>query len=101
MKNITDKSVTDIEKGICVIKFWAIWCGPCQKMNPIVEIIEKEFSNINFFSVDIDEVPSIAQKYRVRTLPTLLVLNEGVEVARIAGLPAIDSIRKMIRESAP
>lgn len=88
-----------VQDGPCLVKFGATWCGPCKKLEPIFETLKNEFSEICFISVDVEQESGLAQKYRVRTLPTLLLLKDGQEISRIPGLIGIDSIRKLLRES--
>ncbi len=93
-----DESEFKVESGIYVVKFTATWCGPCKKIAPALIQLETEFPDIKFISVDIDQVSSLPQKYKVRSLPTLLVLKNGEEVNRIVGLSLIDPMRKIFRD---
>lgn len=85
--------------GLCLVKFGATWCGPCLKLEPLLEILKKEFSEITFVSIDVEQKPHLAQKFKVRTLPTLLLLRDGAERSRLSGLTTIDLIKKLLRES--
>ena len=99
MLTITDESEFNPELGLIAIKFEAAWCGPCKKMEPQMHKIEEEFSeNIRFLTIDVDKVPSIAQKYRVRTLPTVLLLKNSHEINRINGVTLIEPLRKAFRD---
>lgn len=97
--NIVIDNELRVQDGLCLVKFWATWCGPCKKLEPLFETLKNEFSEICFVSVDVEQESSLAQRYKVRTLPTLLLLKDGQEVSRISGLTGIDSIRKLLRES--
>lgn len=87
--------------GFCVLKFSAIWCAPCKKLNPIFEKLITEFSFVNFFSVDVDDLSFLAQKFAVQSVPTVILLNNGVECKRIVGIQPIDVFRKVIRDAIP
>lgn len=100
MISITSDSELQVDTGLYVIKFWATWCGPCKKMEPTLSILESEFEAIKFISVDVDQIPTLAQKYRIKTLPTLLLINNGQEINRISGMSLIDPLRKLFRETA-
>lgn len=100
MNSIMSDSDLEIESGLYVIKFWATWCGPCKKMEPTLLQLESEFEMMKFISIDVDQVPTLAQKYRIKTLPTLLLLNNGKEVNRVTGMSLIDPLRKLFREVA-
>ncbi len=98
MRNVNSESDFQLGLGVCAIKFSAEWCGPCKKMEPTVEKLESEFKGATFLTVDVDDVPSIAQKYKVRTLPTFLILKDGQEVHRITGTSLIDPLMKIFQD---
>jgi thioredoxin 1 len=98
MLTITNESDFQPELGLVAVKFGAEWCGPCKKLEPNFLKIEEEFSNVKFMTVDVDQIPSIAQKYRIRTLPTILLLKNNKEINRINGLALIDPLRKAFRD---
>lgn len=84
--------------GIFAIKFSASWCAPCKRMEPTLKTLEEEFSTVKFISVDVDETPNIAQKYKVRALPTILTIKDGQEINRITGFSLIEPLRKIFRD---
>ena len=69
-----------------VKKFYATWCGPCKMLTPIMEKVQTKFSDVSFESVNIDEQFEVAQKYYVRSVPTVIVEKDGKEIHRFAGL---------------
>lgn len=87
-----------LESGVCAVKFSAAWCGPCKRMEPTVEALESEFTTAKFMSVDIDTTPDIAQKYKIRAIPTILIMKDGQEVNRVTGLTLIEPLRKIFRD---
>lgn len=99
MLAITNESDFKVSSGIVAVKFWATWCGPCKRMNPIVDKMESEFEFVKFLSIDVDQVPSIAQRYKIRALPTLIILKNGKEINRINGLVLTSPLRKAFREA--
>jgi thioredoxin len=98
MLAITNESDFDALTGFVAIKFWATWCAPCKRMSPILDKMEDEFKSIKFVSVDVDQIPAIAQKFKVRMLPTLLLLKNGREMNRINGVVLTDPLRKAFRD---
>lgn len=98
MRSVNSESDFQLGSGVCAIKFSAEWCGPCKRMEPTVEKLESEFKNATFLSVDVDDVPSIAQKYKVRSLPTFLILKDGQEINRVTGVSLIEPLRKIFRD---
>lgn len=97
MISITSDSDFQVSSGLYLVKFWATWCGPCKRMEPTIKQLESEFNMIKFLSVDIDQTPTLAQKYRIKTIPTLLLIKDGTEINRIVGLSLIDPLRKALR----
>lgn len=98
MLSILNESDFNVGHGLYAIKFWATWCGPCKVLNPTIERLDKEFENIKFLSVDIDQVPSLAQKYKIKSLPTLLLIEDGEEANRIIGVSLMGPMRASLRD---
>lgn len=88
----------DLTVGICAVKFGAAWCGPCQMMEPLLQKMKNEFSGINYISVDIDDKPQLAKTYRIRSLPTVILLKEGQEVTRLVGAVKTEPLRKALKD---
>lgn len=75
-----------------ILKFSATWCQPCKRMIPIMEELKQAKPDIKIEEIDIDEAPLLAQKYKVKVLPTIIILDEEIELARFAGVTALKSI---------
>lgn len=75
-----------------VLYFSAPWCGPCRTFKPIMESLQGEMS-ITF--IDVDASPQTAQTWNVRSVPTTLVIHNGMEVGRLVGLKSKDEIRDL------
>ena len=71
---------------IQVKKFYAQWCGPCKMLTPIMEGVKKNHTDVQFENIDVDSDFEIAAKYSIRSVPTVIVEKDGVEVQRFAGL---------------
>ena len=79
--------------GITVVDFFADWCGPCRKMGPILEEVEKELaSNVKFTKINTDNNIEMAKKYQVSGLPTLMIFKNGEPAERMVGLMPKTSI---------
>lgn len=81
----TNEFTTVVAQGRVVLDFWAEWCGPCKKVMPMVEELEKESGDVSFFKVNVDKEYTLAQEYNIKSIPTFVVLENGKEVHRIAG----------------
>jgi len=69
-----------------LIDFWAIWCGPCKMVAPIVEEIAKEYNGkLKVGKMDVDSNPDIALRFGIRSIPTLMVFKGGKPVDQIIG----------------
>ena len=71
--------------GTVLVDFYADWCGPCKMVSPIVDEIAKEHSDIRVGKVNIDNDGTLAIKYNVTSIPTLIVFRNGKEQSRIVG----------------
>jgi thioredoxin 1 len=84
--------------GKAVVDFYADWCGPCQMMKPTFEKVSKEFKEVNFFKVNVDNGQEAAARYDVRSIPTLIFLKDGKEADRIVGVAYEADFKKKINE---
>lgn len=83
-----------------LLDFWAGWCYPCKMMEPVLEELEKEFSNkVKFkkIDVDVDKEARIASQYNVRSIPTLVILKEGKETDRLVGISSKELIKAKLQ----
>ena len=69
-----------------LVDFSATWCGPCQRLAPTVhEVAEESEGKYKVCEVDVDEAPGLVQKFRIMSVPTLVVMAEGKEAVRLVG----------------
>ena len=81
-----------------VKKFYAEWCGPCKMLTPIMEHVQTKFTDVSFESINIDSQFEVAQKYYVRSVPTVIIEKDGKEVQRFAGLQSEMAYSNAINE---
>jgi thioredoxin 2 len=69
-----------------LVDLWAPWCGPCRFVAPVLEALSRDFAGrLKVVKVNVDENPQVARRFEARSIPTLVVLQDGREVDRIVG----------------
>ena len=84
------------EKGKVLVDFWAQWCGPCKAMKPTLEQY-KESSKVPLVMVNVDTENEIAAKYGVRSIPCLIVIEDGKQVAKKIGMQTLDQLKELVK----
>lgn len=79
-----------------LVDFWASWCGPCKMLSPLVDQIAEERSDIKVCKLNVDEQQDIAVKYKVMSIPTLIVFKNGEEANRSVGVQPKENILAML-----
>ena len=80
-----------------LVDFWATWCGPCRMLAPtIAQIAEEKAGQVKVCKLDVDEVPSVAQKYGISSIPTLIVFKNGTVVRSSVGVQPKAAIEAML-----
>lgn len=80
-----DAAITNSDKPV-LVDFWAGWCGPCRAISPIIEQLSQEYADkIIVGKVDVDAEPALAQRYRVMSIPCVIMFKDGEPVAQSMG----------------
>ena len=89
------KEVLNSDKPV-LLDFFASWCGPCRMVGPILDEIAEEREDIKVCKVDIDEQPELASRYRIMSVPTLMVLKNGQVMEQSIGAKPKHQILAMV-----
>ena len=91
-----DKKVTELSEsqfdaaianGVTLVDFWAPWCGPCRMQGPILEEVAKSVDGqVKIAKVNVDEAESIAGRFGIQAIPTLLLFKDGNDIRRFVGV---------------
>jgi thioredoxin 1 len=79
--------------------FTADWCNPCKKVKPIVEEMNRE-NLIKFQMIDVDSEMELVKRFDIKSVPTFILIEDGVEVKRITGAQTKDQLEKFINIKA-
>ena len=83
-RNNFNQEVLNSDKPV-LMDFWALWCGPCRMVVPLVEEIAKERSDIKVVKINVDEEQELAMQFGVMSIPTLVVMKNGKIVNQVTG----------------
>ncbi|WP_077285203.1 thioredoxin [Cognaticolwellia aestuarii] len=82
-----------------LIDFWASWCGPCKSMTPVFEQVANEkVAELKAIKVNIDDIPSLAQKYGIRSIPSLLLLKNKLVTSEHLGAASKSDVIEWLNE---
>ena len=90
-----EELVLKSEKTV-LLDFWAVWCGPCRMVSPIVDEIAKENPNITVGKINVDEQPELAASFSIMSIPALFVIKQGKIANQIIGYRPKEEILSML-----
>lgn len=97
-KVVTDTNIKEVlaSAPVVLVDFWAVWCGPCKMLAPVVEQIANEHSEIKVGKVNVDDEPELAAKYGISSIPTIIVFKNGEAANRSVGFVAKERLEALL-----
>ncbi len=101
LENLTAENFNDkiSSTPLTVIDFWAPWCGPCKSFAPIFEKIAGENPDILFGKVNTEEEQAIASEFQIRSIPTIMIIREGIIIFNQAGMLPEDALVDVLKQA--
>ena len=102
IKILTDQNFQNkIKSGTFLVYFWASWCMPCKMMAPVLnEVAEEAGDKVTIAKLNVDEQKATAARFSVRSIPTMILFQNGKEVKRIVGVKSKDYLLKELDRNA-
>jgi len=102
IKVVNDKNFNEEiadSDNIVVVDFWAPWCGPCKMLTPVIEELANEMGKeVKFAKINVDESPMIASKYKISSIPTVMVFSKDIVKETMVGFRPKADLKKIIEK---
>lgn len=94
MIKIYDKEDLTKLEGLYLVDFYADWCGPCKMLGQVLETLE----NINIIKVDVDKEGELAKKYKIMSIPNILIIKDGEIKKQLVGFRSKEDLEREIND---
>ena len=86
-----------IENSKVVVDCFAVWCGPCRMLSPIIDELASEYSDYKFYKLNVDNASEVCKKYGIMSIPTLLFFENGELREKTVGFKSKDELEKLLK----
>ncbi len=86
-------------KGLAVIDLWAEWCGPCRMLAPALDELERDYPDVKFCKINVDEEPELTRMFNVQSIPTVAFVKDNTFVDISVGYVPKAALAKKIEET--
>ncbi len=95
-KDTFEQEVLTADKPV-IVDFWAVWCGPCQALAPVLEEIDKENGDqVKVCKINVDEEGELAVQFGIMSIPTVLIFKDGEQVGKSIGFTTKEAILELV-----
>jgi thioredoxin len=95
----SDWRAIETSQKLVLVDFWAEWCAPCRMLASTFEKLAEVYGNqVDFAKVNVDELPELANQYRVRSIPTLVLLRDGNVVEQLIGARPYQELARLLEQ---
>lgn len=92
---VLEQSDFVLPTGVVFIDFAAEWCGPCKILMPVLKDLSEKYQGIEVITTDISKNMDLAKKYRIATVPSVVVFKDGKEIDRMIGFSGREAVEKL------
>ena len=79
-----------------LVDFWADWCGPCKMLAPVFQELAEETPDVKFAKVNVDDAEQLAMKFKIMSIPTLVLMKDGKPVKKSVGLISKQQMKELL-----
>jgi thioredoxin 1 len=86
-----------ISEGKVLVDCYAVWCGPCRMLGPIVDEVASEVTDYKFYKLNVDEAEDVAKEYGIMSIPTLLIFENGELKNKSVGFVSKEELKELVK----